>query len=48
MKIPRFRTIIRLISGPAIIAGSLATFTLASASPAAAGITVPVCDLEPG
>jgi hypothetical protein len=36
MKIPRFRTIIRLISGPAIIAGSLATFTLASASPAAA------------
>jgi hypothetical protein len=37
MKIPRFRTIIRLISGPAIIAGSLATFTLASASPAAAG-----------
>jgi hypothetical protein len=37
MKIPRFRTIIRLISGPAIIAGSLATFTLASAGPAAAG-----------
>ena len=37
MRIPRFRTIIRLISGPAIIAGSLATFTLASAGPAAAG-----------
>jgi hypothetical protein len=37
MRIPRFRTIIRLISGPAIIAGSLATFTLVSAGPAAAG-----------
>jgi len=31
-----FRTIIGLISGPAIIAASLATFTLASAGPAAA------------
>ena len=37
MRIPRFRTIIGLISGPAIIAGGLATFTLASAGPAAAG-----------
>ena len=37
MRIPRFRTIIGLISGPALIAGSLATFALASAGPAAAG-----------
>ena len=37
MRIPRFRTIIGLISGPAIIATGLATFTLASAGPAAAG-----------
>jgi hypothetical protein len=37
MRIPRFRTIIGLISGTAIIASGLATFTLASAAPAAAG-----------
>jgi hypothetical protein len=37
MRIPRFKTIIGLISGPAIIASGLATFTLASAGPAAAG-----------
>ena len=37
MRIPRFRTIIGLISGPAIIATGLAAFTLASAGPAAAG-----------
>ena len=37
MKIPRIRTIIGLISAPAIIAGGLATFTLASADPAVAG-----------
>jgi len=37
MRIPRFRTIIGLISGPALIATGLATFTLASAGPAAAG-----------
>jgi hypothetical protein len=37
MRIPRFRTIIGLISGPAIIAAGLATFLLASAGPAAAG-----------
>src|SRR5215472_12504207 len=37
MRIPRFRTIIELISGPAIIAVSLATLLLASAGPAAAG-----------
>lgn len=36
MRIPRFRTIIRFSSGPAIIAASLATFTFASADPAAA------------
>jgi len=37
MRIPRFRTIIGLASGPAIIASVLAAFTLASAVPAAAG-----------
>src|SRR5215475_3862430 len=37
MRIPRFRTIIGLASGPAIIASVLAAFTLASAAPAAAG-----------
>ena len=37
MRIPRFKTIIGLISAPAIIVGGLATFTLASAGPAAAG-----------
>jgi len=37
VRIPRIRTIIGLISGPAIIAGGLATFTLASAGPAAVG-----------
>jgi len=37
MRIPRFRTIIGLISAPAILAVGLATFTLASAAPAAAG-----------
>jgi hypothetical protein len=36
MGIPRFRTIIGLISAPAIIAGGLATFALAGADPAAA------------
>jgi hypothetical protein len=35
--IVRSRTIISLISGPAIIAGSLATFTFVSAGPALAG-----------
>jgi len=35
--IVRSRTIIRLISGPAIVAGSLATFTFVSAGPALAG-----------
>jgi hypothetical protein len=35
--IMRSTTIIRLISGPAIIAGSLATFTFVSAGPALAG-----------
>src|SRR5215831_9705221 len=37
VRIPRLRTIIGLISGPALIASALATFTLASAGPAAAG-----------
>src|SRR5215472_11073897 len=37
MRIPRFRTIIGLLSGPAILAVGLAAFTLASAGPAAAG-----------
>jgi len=37
MRTPRFRTIIGLLSAPAIIAGGLAAFTLASAAPAAAG-----------
>lgn len=37
MRSPRLRTIIALTSGPAIIASVLATFTLASAGPAAAG-----------
>jgi len=37
MRIPRRRAIIGLISSPAIIAAGLATFTLVSASPAAAG-----------
>ena len=37
VRIHHIRTIIGLISGPAIIAGSLAAFVLASASPAAAG-----------
>ena len=36
MRIPRIRPIIGLIIGPALIAGSLATFALASAGPAAA------------
>lgn len=36
MRIQRIRTIIGLISAPALIAGGLATFTLASAGPAAA------------
>ena len=36
MRIPRIRPIIGLIIGPALITGSLATFTLASAGPAAA------------
>ena len=36
MRIPRFRSIIGLISGQAIIAGGLAVFALVSASPAAA------------
>ena len=36
MRIPRIRPIIGLIIGPALIAGSLAMFTLASAGPAAA------------
>jgi len=37
VRLPRFRTIIGLISSLAIIVGGLATFTLASAGPAAAG-----------
>ena len=37
MRIARFRTIIGLIGGPALIVGGLATFTLASAGPAVAG-----------
>jgi hypothetical protein len=37
MRFPPFRTITRLISGPAILAVGLATFTLASTGPAAAG-----------
>jgi len=37
MRIPWFRTIIELISAPAVIAGGLAAFLLASAGPAAAG-----------
>ena len=37
MNILRIRTVIGLISAPAIIAGGLAAFTLASAGPAAAG-----------
>ena len=37
MRFPPFRTITRLISAPAILAVGLATFTLASAGPAAAG-----------
>ena len=37
MRFPPFRTITRLISGPAILAVGLAAFTLASAGPAAAG-----------
>jgi len=36
VRIPRIRPIIGLIIGPALITGSLATFTLASAGPAAA------------
>jgi hypothetical protein len=49
MRIPRFRTIIGLISGPAIIVGGLATFTLASAGPAAAGqpVTQPLTPPPP-
>ena len=37
MRTPRFRTITGLLSAPAILAVGLATFTLASAGPAAAG-----------
>ena len=37
MKISWIRTIIGLISGPAIVVAGMATFTLASAGPAAAG-----------
>jgi hypothetical protein len=37
MRSPRFRTIIGLISGPAVIVGGLAMFLLATAGPAAAG-----------
>ena len=49
MRIPRFRTIIGLITGPAIIAGGLAAFTLASAAPAAAGqpVTQPLTPPPP-
>jgi hypothetical protein len=36
MRIPQFSTVVRLISGPALIAGGLATFTLAGAGPALA------------
>ena len=49
MRIPRFRTIIGLISAPAIIAGGLAAFMLASAAPAAAGqpVTQPLTPPPP-
>ena len=49
MRIPRFRTIIGLISAPAIIAGGLTAFTLASAAPAAAGqpVTQPLTPPQP-
>ena len=49
MRTPRFRTIIGLLSAPAIIAGGLAAFTLASAAPAAAGqpVTQPLTPPPP-
>ena len=49
MRTPRFRTIIGLLSAPAIIAGGLTAFTLASAAPAAAGqpVTQPLTPPPP-
>jgi len=49
MRTPRFKTIIVLVSGPAVIAGSLVTFLLASAGPAAAGqpVTQPLTPPPP-
>ena len=49
MRTPRFRTIIGLLSAPAIIAGGLAAFMLASAAPAAAGqpVTQPLTPPPP-